>query len=527
MTSLAGSKIRRFREERSLSRAAFGAWFDTPGSTVQGWEEDGKRASPGVVNQIAANGIAHHQDWYVPARNLEQTMGWTPESWRNAEARQLPVYPNAAALNAATTQIANFPPLVFAGEARQLTQDLAKVSRGEAFLLQGGDCAESFAEFHPDNIRDTFRVLLQMAVVLTFASKLPTVKLGRMAGQFAKPRSSDTEVQDGVELPSYRGDNVNDIAFTPESRAPDPQRMILGYSQSAATLNLLRAFAQGGYANLHQVHKWTHNFLGQSPWAQRYKDVADRIGEALDFMAACGIDADSVPQLKATQFYTSHEALLLPYEQALTRQDSLTGDWYDTSAHFLWIGDRTRFEGSAHVEFLRGIGNPIGMKCGPGLEPDALLRLLDTLNPARVPGRMTLITRYGHDKIEQGLPALIRAVKRNGHPVVWSCDPMHGNVVKAANGYKTRPFERILSEVRSFFAVHRAEGSFAGGIHAEMTGRNVTECTGGAVDVTEQDLLDRYHTHCDPRLNASQSLELAFLLAEMLNDEMAERRKAA
>jgi 3-deoxy-7-phosphoheptulonate synthase len=527
MTTLAGTKIRRFREERSLSRAAFGAWFDTPGSTVQGWEEDGKRASPGVLNQIAANGIAHHQDWYVPVRNLEQNMGWTPDSWTAAEARQLPIYPDQAALDAATGQIASFPPLVFAGEARQLTQDLAKVSRGEAFLLQGGDCAESFAEFHPNNIRDTFRVLLQMAVVLTFASKLPTVKLGRMAGQFAKPRSADTETIDGVELPSYRGDNVNDIAFTPASRIPDPQRMIQGYSQSAATLNLLRAFAQGGYANLHQVHKWTHDFMGKSPWAARYKDVADRIGESLDFMAACGIDADSVPQLKATSFYTSHEALLLPYEQALTRQDSLTGDWYDTSAHFLWIGDRTRFEGSAHVEFLRGIGNPIGMKCGPSLEPDALLRLLDTLNPARTPGRITLITRYGHDKIESGLPRLVRAVKREGHPVVWSCDPMHGNVVKAANGYKTRPFERILAEVRGFFAVHRAEGTFAGGIHAEMTGQNVTECTGGAIDVTEQDLGDRYHTHCDPRLNASQSLELAFLLAEMLNDEMAERRKAA
>jgi 3-deoxy-7-phosphoheptulonate synthase len=529
MTTLAGTKIRRFREERSLTRAAFGAWYDTPGSTVQGWEKDGKRANAKVMNQIAANGIADHADWNVTVRDTEQDMGanWTPDSWTMAEARQLPTYPDKAALHAATTTLSNFPPLVFAGEARELTHELAKVSRGEAFLLQGGDCAESFAEFHPNNIRDTFRVLLQMAVVLTFASKLPTVKLGRMAGQFAKPRSADTETINGVELPSYRGDNVNDIAFTPEGRTPDPQRMVQGYSQSAATLNLLRAFAQGGYANLHQVHRWTHDFMGRSPWAKRYADVANRIGEALDFMAACGIDADSVPQLKATQFYTSHEALLLPYEQALTRQDSLTGDWYDTSAHMLWIGDRTRFEGSAHVEFLRGIGNPIGMKCGPSLEPDALLRLLDTLNPSRTAGRITLITRYGHDKIEKGLPALVRAVKREGHPVVWSCDPMHGNVIKAANGYKTRPFERILAEVRGFFAVHRAEGTFAGGIHAEMTGQNVTECTGGAVDVTEQSLADRYHTHCDPRLNAGQSLELAFLLAEMLNAEMAERRRAA
>ncbi|MDJ0277610.1 3-deoxy-7-phosphoheptulonate synthase class II [Sphingomonas sp. 2R-10] len=452
---------------------------------------------------------------------------WAPDSWKNAEARQLPTYPDAPALDAATAQLASYPPLVFAGEARNLTAELAQVAEGKAFLLQGGDCAESFAEFHPNYIRDTFRVILQMAVVLTFASKLPTVKLGRMAGQFAKPRSADTETIGGVELPSYRGDNINDIAFTPEGRVPDPQRMIRAYSQAAATLNLLRAFATGGYANLHQVHRWTHDFMGRSPWAKKYADVADRIGEALDFMAACGIDADSVPQLKATSFYTSHEALLLPYEQALTRQDSLTGDWYDTSAHFLWIGDRTRFDGSAHVEFLRGIGNPIGIKCGPTLEPDALLRMLDTLNPNRVPGRMTLITRYGHDKIEAGLPKLIRAVQREGHPVIWSCDPMHGNTIKATTGYKTRPFDRILAEVRGFFAVHRAEGSHAGGIHAEMTGQNVTECTGGAIAVTEQALADRYHTHCDPRLNAGQSLELAFLLAEMLNTEMAERRRVA
>ena len=452
---------------------------------------------------------------------------WAPDSWTAHEARQLPDYPDAAALKAATDTLRSHPPLVFAGEARNLTAELARVAAGEAFLLQGGDCAESFAEFHPNNIRDTFRVILQMAVVLTFASKLPVVKLGRMAGQFAKPRSAPTEIIDGVELPSYRGDNVNDIGFTPQSRVPDPQRMVQGYAQSAATLNLLRAFAQGGYANLAQVHRWTHDFMGRSPWAKKYAETADRIGEALEFMAACGIDPETVPQLAQTSFYTSHEALLLPYEEAMTRQDSLTGDWYDTSAHFLWIGDRTRFEGSAHVEFLRGIGNPIGVKCGPSLEPDVLLRLLDTLNPGRIPGRVTLITRYGYDKIEGSFPRLLRAVTREGHPVVWSCDPMHGNVVKAANGYKTRPFDRILAEVRGFFAIHRAEGTHAGGIHAEMTGQNVTECTGGAVDVTEQSLADRYHTHCDPRLNASQSLELAFLLAEMLNAEMAERRRAA
>jgi 3-deoxy-7-phosphoheptulonate synthase len=452
---------------------------------------------------------------------------WTPESWLDHEARQLPVYRDADALARATTELAHFPPLVFAGEARALTADLAAAAEGRAFLLQGGDCAESFAEFHPNNIRDTFRVLLQMAVVLTYASKLPIVKLGRMAGQFAKPRSAPTEELNGVSLPSYRGDIINNIAFEEAAREPDPVRMIRAYSQSAATLNLLRAFAQGGYANLAQVHAWTLDFMGRSPWSAQYQQLADRIGEALDFMAACGINPETVPQLKATNFYTSHEALLLPYEQALTRQDSLTGDWFDTSAHFLWIGDRTRFEGSAHVEFLRGIGNPIGLKCGPSLDPDVLLRLLDTLDPARQPGRITLITRFGHDKIEKGLPPLLRAVKREGRPVVWSCDPMHGNVVKAASGYKTRPFERILAEVRGFFAAHNAEGTHAGGIHIEMTGQNVTECTGGAIDVTEQSLGDRYHTHCDPRLNASQSIELAFLLAEMLNLEIRARRKAA
>jgi 3-deoxy-7-phosphoheptulonate synthase len=452
---------------------------------------------------------------------------WTPDSWRRHEARQLPDYPDAVALAAAEAELGRYPPLVFAGEARALTSDLAEVAAGKAFLLQGGDCAESFAEFHPNNIRDTFRVLLQMAVILTYSSKLPILKVGRMAGQFAKPRSSDTEEIGGVTLPSYRGDNVNDIAFTPESRNPDPQRMVKAYSQSAATLNLLRAFAQGGYANLAQVHSWTLEFMGRSPWAAQYQQLAERIGEALAFMAACGISPATVPQLQTTSFYTSHEALLLQYEQALTRQDSLTGDWYDTSAHMLWIGDRTRFEGSAHVEFLRGVGNPIGLKCGPSLDPDALLRLLDTLDPARTPGRITLITRYGYDKIEAHLPALVRAIKREGRPVVWSCDPMHGNVVKAANGYKTRPFERILAEVRGFFAVHRAEGTHGGGIHCEMTGQNVTECTGGAIAVTEQGLADRYHTHCDPRLNASQSIELAFLLAEMLNQEMQERERAA
>jgi 3-deoxy-7-phosphoheptulonate synthase len=452
---------------------------------------------------------------------------WTPESWKQHEAKHLPVYEDALALANAESTLGNFPPLVFAGEARALKDSLAGVAAGRGFLLQGGDCAESFAEFHPNNIRDTFRVLLQMAVVLTFASKLPVVKVGRMAGQFAKPRSSPTETIGNETLPSYLGDNINGIEFTPESRRNDPERMIRAYSQAAATLNLLRAFAGGGYANLRQVHQWTLDFMGRSPWSDRFKDVADRIGEALDFMEACGVQPETVPQLKTTNFYTSHEALLLPYEQALTRQDSLTGEWYDTSAHMLWIGDRTRFDGSAHVEYLRGVGNPIGMKCGPSLEPDALLSLLDTLNPGREPGRMTLISRFGHDKVEAGLPRLVRAVQREGHPVVWSCDPMHGNVIKAQTGFKTRPFDRILSEVKGFFAVHRAEGTHAGGIHVEMTGQDVTECTGGAVAITDEGLADRYHTHCDPRLNAAQSLELSFMLAEMLNLEMTERQKQA
>ena len=452
---------------------------------------------------------------------------WTPDSWLAKEARHLPSYPDAAALERVTGILSNFPPLVFAGEARALKADLAQVAAGKGFLLQGGDCAESFAEFHPNNIRDTFRVLLQMAVALTFASKQPVIKVGRMAGQFSKPRSSPTEVIDGVELPSYLGDNINGIEFTPEARIPDPQRLLQAYSQSAATLNLLRAFSTGGYANLRQVHQWTLDFMGRSPWADKFAQMADRIGEAMDFMAACGIDPQTVPQLQGTSFYTSHEALHLAYERAMTRQDSLTGDWYDTSAHMLWIGDRTRFEGSAHVEYLRGVGNPIGMKCGPSMSPDELLRQLDVLNPGREPGRMTLISRFGDDKVEAGLPPLVRAVKREGHPVVWSCDPMHGNVIKASSGYKTRPFDRILSEVRGFFAVHRAEGTHAGGIHIEMTGQDVTECVGGAVAISSEGLADRYHTHCDPRLNAAQSLELAFLLADMLNQEAANRAARA
>jgi 3-deoxy-7-phosphoheptulonate synthase len=452
---------------------------------------------------------------------------WTPEGWNAHEARHLPVYDDAQEVADVAATLTRYPPLVFAGEARALKADLAEVAAGRGFLLQGGDCAESFAEFHPDNIRDTFRVILQMAVVLTFASKQPVVKVGRMAGQFAKPRSAPMEKIGDIEMPSYFGDIINGIEFEAATRRNDPRRMLQAYGQSAATLNLLRAFAHGGYANLRQVHQWTLDHIGRSPWAKKFSETADRIGEALDFMAACGINPETVPQLQGTSFFTSHEALLLPYEQALTRRDSLTGDWYDCSAHMLWIGDRTRFEGSAHVEFLRGVGNPIGMKCGPSLTPDALLKMLDTLNPAREAGRMTLISRFGHDKVEEGLPALVRAVQREGHPVVWSCDPMHGNVIKAASGYKTRPFDRILAEVKGFFAVHRAEGTHAGGIHIEMTGQDVTECTGGAVAITDEALADRYHTHCDPRLNAAQSIELAFLLADMLNLEATERARQA
>ena len=460
------------------------------------------------------------------------TTPWTLDGWRSHEARQLPAYPDAAALAATEAELRSYPPLVFAGEARDLTAQLADVAAGRGFLLQGGDCAESFTDFHPNNIRDTFRVLLQMAVVLTFASKLPVVKVGRMAGQFAKPRSGDTETIGDATLPSYRGDNINGIDFTPAARTPDPARMMRGYMQSAATLNLLRAFASGGYASLHQVHQWNLDFGGRSLWSEQYQALADRIGEALDFMAACGISPETVPQLKATSFFTSHEALLLGYEQALTRQDSLTGDWYDTSAHMLWIGDRTRFAGSAHVEFLRGVGNPIGMKVGPSITVDDLLRLIDTLNPGNVPGRLTLIARFGASEVEAHLPRLVRAVAREGRSVVWSCDPMHGNTVKvagngAAGGYKTRPFDLILREVRSFFAVHRAEGTHAGGIHVEMTGQDVTECTGGAIGVTDAGLADRYETQCDPRLNASQAIELAFLLADSLKVERAARHDQA
>ncbi|WP_422020832.1 class II 3-deoxy-7-phosphoheptulonate synthase [Pyruvatibacter mobilis] len=452
---------------------------------------------------------------------------WTPKSWRSKPAKHIPEYQDQAKLAEVEKTLAGYPPLVFAGEARQLKADLAEVAEGRAFLLQGGDCAESFAEFHPDNIRDTFRVLLQMAVVLTFAAGSPVVKVGRIAGQFAKPRSAPTETQGYVTLPSYFGDNINGIEFDAAARQPDPERQLRAYSQAASTLNLLRAFAQGGYADLNFVHRWNMGFVADSPEGHRYEELATRISETLDFMKACGIDADSTPQLQQTDFYTSHEALLLGYEQAMTRVDSTTGDWYDTSAHMLWIGDRTRAPEEAHVEFMRGIKNPIAMKCGPSLDPDELVRLCDVLNPENEPGRLTLIARFGSEKVGEGLPPLIRAIEREGKKVIWSCDPMHGNTIKATNGYKTRPVDRILKEVQDFMAVHRAEGTHAGGVHFEMTGSDVTECLGGAIEVTEDSLSDRYHTHCDPRLNANQALELAFLIAEGLKAEREQRDRVA
>ena len=455
------------------------------------------------------------------------TGAWTPGSWRAKPIKQKPAYPDPAALEAVEAELASYPPLVFAGEARKLRAELADVAEGRGFLLQGGDCAESFAEHGGDNIRDFFRVFLQMAVVLTYAGGVPVVKVGRIAGQFAKPRSSDMETIDGVELPSYRGDIINDIAFTPEARAPDPRRLISAYRQSAATLNLLRAFAEGGFADLERVHQWTMGFLADSPAGERYRELADRISDSLTFMRACGLTPEAMPELRRTNFFTSHEALLLAFEQALTRTDSTSGKWYATSGHMIWIGDRTRQFDHAHIEFARGVHNPIGLKCGPSLAPDDLIRLIDILNPNNEAGRLTLIARFGADNVGEHLPKLIQAVQREGKKVVWSCDPMHGNTIKAASGFKTRPFDRVLREVEAFFDVHRAEGSYPGGLHVEMTGKNVTECTGGAQLISETDLSDRYHTHCDPRLNANQALELAFLVAERLSKDRITKNKGA
>lgn len=441
---------------------------------------------------------------------------WNRKSWRDFPAKQMPVYADQERLQGVEERLSQLPPLIFAGEARALRRDLAKVANGEGFLIQGGDCAESFQEFHADMLRDSFRVLLQMAVILSFAGGSHVVKVGRMAGQFAKPRSADFEQQGDVSLPSYRGDIINRIDFTPEAREPEPERMIEAYHQSAISLNLLRALAHGGFAGLHRVHQWMQEFVSNSQHGEKFAALAGRIDESMRFMNACGITAESTPIVREAPFYTSHEALLLNYEQALTRQDSLTGDWYDCSAHMLWVGDRTRDPDGAHIHFLSGVNNPLGVKCGPTMQRDDLLRILEKLNPQNEAGRITLIVRMGMDKVAEYLPGLIETVKEAGSQVVWSCDPMHGNTVKASSGFKTRPFRSILREVEEFFRIHRAMGTHPGGMHIEMTGKDVTECTGGAQDISDQDLHDRYHTHCDPRLNGAQALELAFMIADKM-----------
>jgi 3-deoxy-7-phosphoheptulonate synthase len=443
---------------------------------------------------------------------------WNPNSWRNFPIVQQPEYPDQEKLKEIEKQLNSAPPLVFAEETRSLYKSLADVCEGKAFLLQGGDCAESFSDFNAANIRDTFKTLLQMAVVLTYGGKCPVVKIARMAGQYAKPRSSDYETIDGVSLPSYRGDIVNSFEFTEAARIPDPNRLMTAYHHSASTLNLLRAFAQGGLADLHQVNRWNMSFVAANPLKEKFQQLAERIQDALQFMEVCGIDSTVAPSLKETDLYTSHEALLLGYEEALTRRDHLTGDWYDCSSHFVWIGERTRQLDHAHIEFFRGIKNPIGVKVGPGMKPDELIELIDALNPENIPGRLTLITRMGADILPEKLPALVRKVQEEGRKVIWSSDPMHGNTEKATTGYKTRSFNNILREISQFFAVHKSEGSYAGGVHLEMTGQHVTECTGGAYGLSDEDLAQRYRTQCDPRLNADQVLELGFLVADLLKD---------
>ena len=438
---------------------------------------------------------------------------WSLNSWKKFPAKHLPDYQDKQELDLVLSKIKNYPPLVFAGESRSLKKSLAEVSEGKAFLLQGGDCAESFAEFHPDNIRDTFKSILQMALVLTHSASLPVVKVGRIAGQFSKPRSSPYEVIDNKKLPSYLGDNINGMEFNEKSRVPDAKRLFRAYSQSASTLNLIRAFSQGGFADLRQVHLWNLGFINKKTKG-KYKEIEDKISDALSFMEACGINPANNRRLRTVNFYTSHEALLLPFEEAMTRVDSTTGEYHDTSAHFVWIGDRTRQPDGAHVEFCRGIENPIGLKCGPSLKPDELIKLCNILNPENEAGRLTLISRFGANKAEEFLPKLIKSVKKEGLNVIWSCDPMHGNTIKATSGLKTRPFDNVLKEVQNVFNIHQAEGSYAGGLHVEMTGQDVTECTGGAQKISDSDLSNRYRTHCDPRLNASQALELAFLISE-------------
>ncbi len=441
---------------------------------------------------------------------------WTPTSWRSKPAAQQPEWPDEGALDAVLKELSTYPPLVFAGEARDLTCQLGQVARGEAFLLQAGDCAESFDSFSADAIRDKLKVILQMAVVLTYSSGVPTVKVGRIAGQFAKPRSSATEVIDEVELPSFRGHIVNDIGFTSAARQADPVRLLQAYHQSSSTLNLLRAFTKGGFADLNRVHQWNQEFVASSREGERYERLADDIDRTLRFMKACGIDTEETPNLHEVDFFTSHEALLLGYEEALTRKDSLTGDWYDCSAHMLWIGERTRQLDGAHVEFLSGVQNPLGCKVGPTATPEEVLALCEALNPERIPGRLTLISRMGAGQIEALLPPLLAATRDHDHPVVWACDPMHGNTFTSESGRKTRHFEDVVREVAGFFAAHRAAGTWPGGIHIELTGDDVTECLGGAEQIADADLGDRYETMCDPRLNGRQSIDLAFRVAELL-----------
>ena len=438
---------------------------------------------------------------------------WNLNSWTKYPAKHLPVYKDKKELDLVLSKVKKYPPLVFAGETRSLKQSLAEVVKGKAFLLQGGDCAESFEEFNPDNIRDTFKAILQMSLVLTHSASMPVIKVGRIAGQFSKPRSSPTEEKDGKELPSYLGDNINGMEFTEKARVPDAKRLFRAYSQSASTLNLIRAFSQGGFADLRQVHLWNLGFINKKTKG-KYKEIEDKISDALSFMEACGITPENNRRLRTVNFYTSHEALLLPFEEAMTRVDSTTGEYHDTSAHFVWIGDRTRQPDGAHVEFCRGIENPIGLKCGPSLKPDELIKLCNILNPKNEAGRLTLISRFGANKAEEFLPKLIKAVKKEGLNVIWSCDPMHGNTIKATSGLKTRPFDSVLKEVKNVFGIHQSEGTYAGGLHVEMTGQDVTECTGGAQKISDRDLSNRYRTHCDPRLNASQALELAFLISE-------------
>jgi 3-deoxy-7-phosphoheptulonate synthase len=451
---------------------------------------------------------------------------WKVNSWRKYPVKHIPEYPDKKELDQVLNKIKTFPPLVFAGETRHLKQQLADVVDGKAFLLQGGDCAESFAEFHPDNIRDTFKLMLQMSLVLTYSASLPVVKLGRIAGQFSKPRSSPIEVKDGVELPSYLGDNINGIEFNEKARVPDPKRLFKAYSQSAATLNLIRAFSHGGFADLKKVHTWNLGFIKKSPEAKRFKELEDQIANALAFMDACGINSDFNRRLKTVNFWTSHEALLLPFEESMTRTDSTTGENHDTSAHFVWIGDRTRQLDGGHVEFCRGIENPIGIKCGPTLKADDLINLCNRINPQNEKGKITLISRFGCDNVSKHLPKLIRAIKKEGLNVIWSCDPCHGNTMQASTGFKTRPFNSVLKEVKNVFACHQSENSYAGGLHIELTGQNVTECTGGAQKISEKDLSSRYHTHCDPRLNANQALELAFLISDEIKKNSSYSKNA-